>query len=128
MRISDKIREADKEISEIWRNDILENFSLLRVYYWFSILKSHRPAMRFGNEIIDDGKPKDNISFEDIYKLSHSLSLPNIQHNIKINSFVNWFLSLDEETYYEETDEDCSNFLTFAYMVRAWNDYIKEKE
>lgn len=128
MRISDKIREADKEIGEIWRNDILENFSLLRVYYWFSILKSPRPAMRFGNEIIDDGKPKDNISFEDIYKLSQSLSITYIQHNIKINSFINWFLSLDEESYYEETDEDCSNFLTFAYMGRAWNDYIKEKE
>ena len=128
MRISDKNREADKEIGEIWRNDILENFSLLRVYYWFSILKHSRPVMRLGNEIIDDGKPKDNISFEDIYKLSYSLSIPYIQHNIKINSFVNWFLSLDEETYYKETDEDISNFLDFAYMVRAWNDYIKEKE
>lgn len=128
MRISDKIREADSEIAEIWRNDLLENFSLLRVYYWFSILKSPRPVMRIGNEIIDDGKPKDNISFEDIYKLTRSLSVPYIQYNIKINSFINWFLSLDEETYYEETDEDFSNFLTFEYMVRAWNDYIKEEE
>lgn len=128
MKISDKIREADSEMGEFWRNEILENFSLLRVYYWFSILKSPRPVMRIGNEIIDDGKPKDNISFEDIYKLTRSLSVAYIQHNIKISSFINWFLSLDEETYYEETDEDFSNFLDFAYMARAWNDYIKEEK
>lgn len=125
MIIKDKIREADEEIQKFWRNAIIDNISLLKTYYWFAILKDVRPVMKIGEEIVDDGKPKDNISFNDIYKVYHSLSIDNIRYKLKIDSFIDWFLVLDEDAYYEETDDDISNFLDFGYMVRAWNDFLR---
>jgi hypothetical protein len=125
MIIKDKIREADEEIQKFWRNAIIDNISLLKTYYWFAILKDVRPVMKIGEEIVDDGKPKDNISFDDILKVFHSLSVDNIRYKLQIDSFIDWFLVLDEDAYYEETDDDISNFLDFRYMARAWNDFLR---
>lgn len=125
MIIKDKISEANEEIQKFWRNTIIDNISLLKTYYWFAVLKDVRPVMKIGEEIIDDGKPKNNISFDDIYKIFHSFSVDNIRYKLKIDSFIDWFLALDEDTYSEETDDGISNFLDFGYMVRAWNDFLR---
>ncbi len=125
MTIRDRYKNADEDIQKFWRNTIIDNISLLKTYYWFAVLKDVRPVMKIGEEIIDDGKPKNNISFDDIYKIFHSFSVDNIRYKLKIDSFIDWFLALDEDTYSEETDDGISNFLDFGYMVRAWNDFLR---
>ena len=88
------------------------------------LLENPRPEIRTGNEVMDDGKPVENIHFADILKLHFSLS-PNVTiAEITFSAFFDWFIELDENAFYEETEDDFSTWLDYSYMSRAWNYYI----
>jgi len=124
MTIRERYKNADEDIQKIWRMSIMRNFSLLQVYEWFTILENPRPSIKIGDQIEDDGKPVENIHFEDILKAVHSLSPAHIKHDFVLDSFIDWFLDLESDRFEESNEDSFSNFLDFGYMGRAWNYYV----
>jgi hypothetical protein len=127
MTIRERYKNADEDIQKIWRMSIMRNFSLLQVYEWFTILENPRPSIKIGDQIEDDGKPVENIHFEDILKAVHSLSPAHIKHDLVLDLFIDWFLDLESDRFEESNEDSFSNFLDFGYMARAWNYYVTNK-
>lgn len=128
MKIKDKFKEAEESTQKHWRGIILSNYALLQCYQWFELLESQRPEIRMidNSQTVDDGKPIENIHYIDIQNLHFGFNPIVIMNEVKLHDFLEWFLELEEETFYEETEEGWSNWLDFTYMARAFNHFVTE--
>lgn len=128
MTIRQRFEEcSDESTKKFWRGLILRNYSLLMCHQWFSVMENPRMGIKCGDEVVDDGKPIENIRWEDIYKMVFSLNPMVATRAVELNNFFDWFLDLDVEAYEEETEEDYINFLDFKFMGKAFNDYIAKE-
>ena len=128
MTIRQRFEECeDESTKKFWRGLILQNYSLLMVHQWFAVLENSRPAIKCGGDDVDDGKPIENVHFEDIYKMVFSLNPMCAMRAVELNNFFDWFLDLEVETYEEETEDDHISFMDFQFMGKAWNDYIQKE-
>lgn len=126
MTIKETYLKAEPDTQKFWRGLILRNYSLIQTWLWFNDLESPRPAIKTGDEVLDDGKPVENIHFEDICKLANSLHVGTMFNSIELRDFLDWFLDLETDAFYEEDENGWSSWISFEYMARAYNHYILE--